>query len=129
MAREPLEAYLRTGETPPEGTHLLLRGSPLTAAKFADHAARTARAYTFRGAAEGIGPHYAEPSAHSTRSRFERGALGVGRRGEFSIALQLQFPGARCRRFGSAAHFRRLRSLGRDFLRQARFFGRRAFRA
>ena len=50
MAREPIEGYVRTGETPPAGTHLLLRGSPLTVAKFAEHAARTARAYTYGGA-------------------------------------------------------------------------------
>lgn len=51
MAREPIEGYVRPGETPPAGTHLLLRGSPLTVVKFAEHAARTARAYTYRGEA------------------------------------------------------------------------------
>jgi hypothetical protein len=51
VAREPIEGYVRPGETPPAGTHLLLRGSPLTVVKFAEHAARTARAYTYRGEA------------------------------------------------------------------------------
>lgn len=49
MTREPIEQHIRAGENPPTGTHLLLRGSPLTAAKFAEHASRTARAYTYQG--------------------------------------------------------------------------------
>lgn len=36
-------------EAQPAGAYLLLRGSPLTAGKFAEHAARTARAYTYLG--------------------------------------------------------------------------------
>lgn len=49
MSSEPIEKHLRAGEGAPLGTHLLLRGSPLTAEKFAEHAARTARAYTYGG--------------------------------------------------------------------------------
>jgi len=51
VAREAISSFVRSGEVAPADTHLLLRGSPLTVAKFAEHAARTARAYTFRGAA------------------------------------------------------------------------------
>lgn len=47
--REPIERHVRPGESSPADTHLLLRGSPMTAAKFAEHAARTARAYTLGG--------------------------------------------------------------------------------
>lgn len=49
MAREPIEAHLRLSEAQPAAAHLLLRGSPLTAEKFDEHAARTARAYTYLG--------------------------------------------------------------------------------
>lgn len=49
MSSEPIEKHLRAGEGAPAGTHLLLRGSPLTTEKFAEHAARTARAYTYGG--------------------------------------------------------------------------------
>ncbi len=48
MARQPIERHLRDAEPEPAGSHLLLRGSPLTVEKFAEHAARTARAYTYR---------------------------------------------------------------------------------
>lgn len=47
MAREPIEQHLRDAEWEPAGSHLLLRGSPLTVEKFVEHAARTARAYTY----------------------------------------------------------------------------------
>jgi hypothetical protein len=47
LAREPIEQHLRDLEPEPAGTHLLLRGSPLSVDKFAEHAARTARAYTY----------------------------------------------------------------------------------
>ena len=47
MAREPIEQYLRDPEPEPAGTHLLLRGSPVSLDKFAEHATRTARAYTY----------------------------------------------------------------------------------
>lgn len=49
MTDEPIERHARAGVDPPAGTNSLLRGSPLSAAKFAEHAARTARAYTYRG--------------------------------------------------------------------------------
>lgn len=49
MSSEPIENHLRTGEGAPAETYLLLRGPPLTVEKFADHAARTARAYTYQG--------------------------------------------------------------------------------
>jgi hypothetical protein len=48
VTQEPIEPHVRAGEAPPAGTHLLLRGSPLTVAKFTERAARTARAYTYR---------------------------------------------------------------------------------
>jgi hypothetical protein len=40
---------VHAGESQPAGTYLLLRGSPLTREKFAEHAARTARGYTYLG--------------------------------------------------------------------------------
>jgi hypothetical protein len=68
VAREPIEGHVRIGETPPAGTHLLLRGSPLTVAKFAEHAARTARAYTYRGeACVGISVELATSPGETTR--------------------------------------------------------------
>lgn len=47
MTRQAIEQHLRADEARPTGTHVLLRGSPLTVEKFIEHAARTARAYTF----------------------------------------------------------------------------------
>lgn len=49
MAREPIEPHLRVEESHPDLGHVLLRGSPLTAQKFAEHARRTARAHTYLG--------------------------------------------------------------------------------
>jgi hypothetical protein len=45
---DAIERWLRTGEAMPAGSHVL-RGSPLSAEKIADHAARTARAYSYQG--------------------------------------------------------------------------------
>lgn len=47
MAREAIERHVRAQEIQPAGTNVLLRGSPLTPEKFAEHANRTARAYTY----------------------------------------------------------------------------------
>lgn len=68
MAREAIESFVRSGEVAPADTHLLLRGSPLTVAKFAEHAARTARAYTYRGhACMGISVELATSPEETTR--------------------------------------------------------------
>lgn len=47
MILEPIEAYVRSGGEPLTDGCSMLRGSPLTAVKFAEHAARTARAYSY----------------------------------------------------------------------------------
>lgn len=74
MIGEPIETYVRGREPAPADTYVLLRGSPLTATKFTEHAARTARAYTFRG-----NPCFGI-SAEVSRSPAETARLLQGRR-------------------------------------------------
>ena len=46
---EPIETYLRDEEDPPNDAVVIVRGGPVAADKFVEHARRQAREYTFRG--------------------------------------------------------------------------------